>query len=235
MEVSNRNTIHINISYIFAPFQPLNRLQALQLQEAFLKKGIEIATTNYTENEVTLIRNHLNPIEIKIGIIGQQASNIGRFSINAPNPGRSLELVTQEAEDISQCIREVCGQKIQQIIKTDALIRDLYDTQSNHAFQDLWENRLSMSAKQLASFKRPVLGGGIRLFFPIMNDNKDLPQLDLRIESFLQNPKRIFIEARSSWNSIETNFDGFHPEKKFEYIEKTITTEVIQFIKGEQQ
>jgi hypothetical protein len=65
----------------------------------------------------------------------------------APNPKGTLELFIQEAEAAIDAYKEVWEASNRQIVKADATIRQLCETTSPHAFQELWESRLGQSPK----------------------------------------------------------------------------------------
>jgi hypothetical protein len=69
-----------------------------------------------------------------------------------------------------------------------------------HAFQYLWEKRLHQADDAIQIFQRAVLGGGIRLVFPPLPEVEDDALFEVKIESFLQDPSKLFVETTAGWN-----------------------------------
>lgn len=130
----------------------------LAFQQSIMLKGLEFSRVELPRNTISLTRDIPYPLQITVSTLDPQ---IGQFLVVSPQPKGSLELFTQEADAAIQAYEMVWPAQNRQIIRADATIRELYETTSQHAFQELWENRLGQSAQALAVFGRPIRGGGV--------------------------------------------------------------------------
>lgn len=120
-----------------------------------------------------------------------------------------------------------------QIIKSDATIRALYETTSEHAFQELWEKRLNQPTQALALFERPIRGGGLR-FVLEPSPNEDEPvQIEVKIESYLKDTTKIFVETQFIWIKPTAPGTPINPEKRLLLLNDYIENQVHKFLKGE--
>jgi hypothetical protein len=107
----------------------------------------------------------------------------------------------------------------------------LYETSAEHAFQELWEMRLRQPPDSLAVLGRPVLGGGLRFVMPPQPDDPEPVQIEVKIESFLRDTKKIFVETQFAWPSPMSPGAPF-PVNRLEQVNKYIEESVISFITG---
>lgn len=111
--------------------------------------------------------------------------------------GVSPEIFVSEAEAVTDIFEELWPER-RQIVARDATLRLLYDSGTDHAFQFLWEHRFGQAGQTLNAIGRPVLGGGLRLVMPpVSGESEDFTEV--KIESFLQDPSKIFIETSIKW------------------------------------
>jgi hypothetical protein len=149
-----------------------------------------------------------------------------------PEPKRSLEYFIQEAEQIIEAFEMTWPVPQRQIIKKDVALRNLYETSSDHAFRELWEGRLGQSSDLLGIFGRPVLGGGLRFVMPSQPDTP--PQVEIKIESFLKDTSKIFIEVQFFWLEPATAGQSLDPRAILLEADEFIKARVHSFMEGEQ-
>ncbi|MCL4554712.1 MAG: hypothetical protein M1565_06230 [Actinobacteria bacterium] len=90
----------------------------------------------------------------------------------------------------------------QQIVSKDVTLRYLYSISGSHAFQYLWEERLGQSDSDLAGLGGAVLGGGLRFVMPRTPGRRC--QIELKIESFLRDSEKLFIETVFTWTERDS-------------------------------
>jgi hypothetical protein len=226
MKPESRVTLYAGVNFVLAPMQPsLNKAGCLEFQQILDKYGITITKAVYSEKELNLIRERPDPLEIKIAIIGPQ---IGQLIIAAPQLGsRSLGVASAEAEDVVRAFEAAWQIPQRQILSCDATIRDLYNTDGQHAFQELWEGRLKQPADGLRTFGRAVLGGGLRFVMPAHESD---PTIEVKIESFLQNTAKIFLETQFAWPIPQKPGAPMDPENRLTTVDNYIQKEVVNFI-----
>ena len=146
--------------------------------------------------------------------------------------GCSLDLLTREAEAAVRAFEATWGKERRQIISSDAAFRDLYETSAEHAFQELWEQRLGQSAQSLAILGRPVLGGGLRFVMPPLPDEVEPLQIEVKIESFLRDTKKLFVETQFAWPAPTSPGAPFDPAGKLKQLDDYIEHVVTSFLVG---
>jgi len=227
MKPQSRLVIHAGINYIIVPPPILSNATVLAFQKAVFDNGLEFSKLDNQKNSVTIIREGPAPLQITIGT---QELQIGQLLIVSPK-GR-LNMFIEEAEAVIKAFETVWSTSTRQIIKVDATIRQLYETTSLHAFQELWEKRLGQSSKSLAAFGRPIRGGGLRFVMDPIKE--DFPvQIEVKIESFLNDTTKIFVETQFNWplpSDLGIPYDAKGRLTRLnEYVEK----EVAAFLAGE--
>jgi hypothetical protein len=145
-----------------------------------------------------------------------------------------MDLFIKEAEAAIEAYESVWPSPNRQIVHADATIRQLYETTSQHAFQELWENRLGQSAQTLSVFGRPIRGGGLRFVMDPVAE--DLPvQIEVKIESFLRDTTKIFVETQFTWPIPSAPQSPFNLRERIEKMDSYIETHVQSFISGEKK
>jgi hypothetical protein len=169
-------------------------LQKLAIPE----RGITFQQTQQQPNALALVRGN-PPLTVNLSLPGapQGATGIAQLAIISSPPQVSADEFSDSAEDVLSAYQEVWASPAQLIMR-DCVVRYLYEMPSGHAFQYLWEERLHQSADTLAAFERPILGGGLRFVMP-PRDLQEEPALDVKIESYFQNPKQLFVEVSARW------------------------------------
>ena len=122
---------------------PLISLQTiLGFQQAVINQGLEYNRIETPKNAIALLRDMPHPLQISL--ISHE-SQVGQLLVVTPQPKGSLERFVSEADAAIQAFESVWPATKPQIVHTDVTIRMLYETSSQHAFQELWESRLKQS------------------------------------------------------------------------------------------
>jgi hypothetical protein len=119
-----------------------------------------------------------------------------------------------------------------QIVAIDAAFRDLYETSAEHALMELWETRLGQSADALAVLGHPVAGGGLRLVMPPHPGQPEPLEIEVRIESFLQDTKKIWVETQFRWPRPMPPGVSLDPTRRLKEVNDYIDNELLSFIIG---
>ncbi len=226
MKPESRLTIHAGANFILVPMPPvIDKQSRLRFQELLEDVNIPITHASYGEKEISLKRENPYPLEIRVILVGPQ---IGQLLIVAPElGGRSIGGVGKEAEDVVRAFTETWAFPQRQILSCDATIRDLYDTTRDHAFQELWEGRLKQSPEAFQIFGRPVLGGGLRFVMPNVEDGS---QIEVKIESWLRDTSKLFIETQFAWPNPQKPGNPIDPEIRLNQVDNYIQNEVVKFV-----
>jgi len=226
MKRENGIPIYVGVNFVVTPAISLTLENRLKFQQQLEEIGINLSDISFDKQTSTFIALRKSPMPLEVRIFNP-APPVTQLLVVVPQiDGRSIDGVGREACDIGQAFSTVWPQR--QVIQADATIRNLYPSSQEHAFQELWEGFLKQSRESLSAFKRPVLGGGLRFVIPSMGDDPTQPQVDVKIESFLQDTQKIFIEVQCFWTQAQGN--QLDPDTKLEQVDNFIRNELMDFI-----
>lgn len=226
--LSEKRNLHFGINFLLAPTIPMDTDHALEFQRYLSNNQIDFDRTDKTEKHLRFIAVKPDPLEVTVGAPGPQ---IAQLLIVAPNPTQPSESFVQQAETICQAFSNIWRVPQRQIISRDACIRHLYQSESTHAFQFVWEKRLRQNPEDLGILGRPVLGGGLRLVLP---PNEQPPtQIEIKVESYLRDSRFLFVEMQYAWPFPIGLDEGLRPRELLQEIERYCAANVIPFIVGD--
>jgi hypothetical protein len=143
----------------------------------------------------------------------------------------SADLFSTTAGYIAQAYEDVWSVPIRQVLLSEVTLRDLYDTDGPHAFMEIWERRLQRKSEELRVFNQPIVGGGVR--FVLAPQQADQPAVDLKIESKLDNPRKIFIEVQATWQNPTLPGSPLDPSVRLSYAQEFAKERAIQWVSAE--
>ncbi|MDI9548256.1 MAG: hypothetical protein QM346_11730 [Chloroflexota bacterium] len=230
MIASSQQSIYKGINFQLAPFSGVDTRARLRFQAALLDRGIELeqAVTQEDEHHFLIIRE--KPFRIEITLAWPNAP-LAHLAILGPHGAHDGEGFEREAEAIIQAFNDVWHDPRRQIVSCDATVRDLFESSCEHAFQELWERRLKQPPQSLDVFGRPVLGGGLRFVMPSLQDGTESCQIEVKIESFLRDTKKIFVETQFVW--LQAHVGPMNPSERLKAVDDYVEQRVIPFILGE--
>lgn len=229
MKTQSRVIIHSGINFISIPVPLVTNQTFLAFQQAVISHGLEYNRVEAPKNTISLIRDTPSPLQITVSALETQ---VGQLLIVAPQPKGPLDLFIKEAEAAVEAFETIWSSSNRQIVHADATIRQLYETTSQHAFKELWENRLGQPPQALSAFGRPIRGGGLRFVMDPVQE--DLPvQIEVKIESFLLDTTKIFVETQFTWPVPSAPQSPFNVKERIEKMNDYIETHVQPFISGE--
>lgn len=231
MEGLNRESqqsIYLNVSYVIAKEWPSDTIKRLDFQRLLAQNQLDLPQTTVGLRDFTFVRTEQSPLWVKVASLGPRVSSI---SITSEYPVHSLELFCKEADAICDAYRETYLKEQCQILQCGVKIQHLYSCQ-NHAFKYLWEGRLGQAPQDFHHLGRPVLGGGLRLFMPPTSKDTEPVQIEVKIESFLRESQKMFIETVFVWPQprLLPKNQKFDPTIRLTEVEKYATSEVWEFI-----
>lgn len=231
MEAPNpqsRQSIYFNVSYIIANEWPSNPMERLDFQKLLAQNQLDFPQSRAGLRDFMLIRTEPSHLLVKIASLGPRVSNL---SISSEKPAHILDFFAREADTVCICFHEIWLNKPTQILQCGVTIRHLYSC-DEHAFKYLWEDRLGQDPQDFSYLgKRPVLGGGLRLIMPPIKE-PDPVQIEIKIESFLQELKKIFIETVFVWPQprLLPQNEKFDTANRLTKVEKYATSRVWEFL-----
>jgi hypothetical protein len=227
MNPGSRRAIHRGINFVVAPPPIINPRNHLGFQEALISRGIGFGNVSYQEQRIEIVRKP--PESINVAVIASSDQPVGQLLIVAPGPGHPLEMFIQETELIVEAFEQVWTVPQRQILKRDVSLRDLYET-DQHAFQELWETRLGQPQRALAAFGRPVQGGGLRFVMPPHGDKP--AQIEVKIESYLRDTTKFFVETQFTWPFPTPPGESFRPREYLVEVDNYANKQVLAFMLG---
>ncbi|MBE3134169.1 MAG: hypothetical protein IMZ55_11885, partial [Acidobacteria bacterium] len=161
-------------------------------------------------------------------VIGPQ---IGQLLLLAEFPQRPLDLFTKETRAVIEAYKETWGVP-KQFLSRDATIRCLYSCDNcKHAFQFLWEQLLGQTGGKTAYLGKPIWGGGLRFVMPPEEKEQPEPtQVEVKVESFLGDPEKLFVETQLSWPQPSQDDMFAKAEELLARVESYISQHVLTFL-----
>ncbi|MGH7564889.1 MAG: hypothetical protein ACREK5_10785 [Gemmatimonadota bacterium] len=172
------------------------------------EEQIEFSQIAKVDPQIRLLRAGDVRLQVQVGGVETAggAPQVGQLLIMASTDPQSSSVEAgirsghfkEEAEAICDVFETAWPEK-RQVVSKDSALRILYDAGPHHAFEYIWEHRLHQSKDALQVFGRPVLGGGLRFVIPPQPTDEDPVSIEIKVESFLRNPKKIFVETQMQW------------------------------------
>lgn len=226
----SKTTSLMHLQYLLAGHWLPERIKTVEFEKALLDNGIDFAQTNQYEKGFALSRMQPSPLQIKLESPGPQVMMLQCF---AQNPQYDLDLFCRDCHAVVSAFARTWPAEHYQVLTCTAKLHHLYSSQM-HAFQYLWENRLGQRPQDFISLgNRPVAGGGLRLLMPPHTPDGGEPvSIELRIESFLRETNKLFVETVFTWPRprILKKEDEFAPQFLMETVEQFAANEVWNFI-----
>jgi hypothetical protein len=223
---------HIGINFLLIPGATISDQSILSFQQEIRNAGLSFSTLNINpqKNGFSVIRNEPSNFQITIATIQPPVSQL---AIIAPQmPKTTVEMFYKESVAAVSAYQTVWSAPAWQIIRCDATIRELHETESDHAFKELWEKRLHQSPEGLKVLGNPVVGGGLR-FVMVSQPNEPNPvQIEVKVESFLTDAKKMFIESQFTWLQPSQPSQTINVQERLESVKKYLDENVLSFMEG---
>ncbi len=229
MRPESARFIHLGINIITIPGALMSAQTALRFQQAAIAEGLEYQDVQTAPDRVTLARTSGSHLEISAITPNPQFLQL---LVVAPEPKYALTSFAADVVAATAAFSRVWSVESRQIISVDAAIRELYEISATHAFQELWESRLGQTNEGLATFGRPVLGGGLRLVLAPLPNEANPVQIEVKIESFLQDASKMFVETQFRWTNPLEAGAPYDPKQYLDEMYAFITTKIREFMTG---
>jgi hypothetical protein len=226
----SRTSIYYGITYVLAMPWSGDKAAAVDFQKALLDNELDFSQTNIQPNLFTLLRREHSNLQVRLESLGPQVSSV---QISSTKPEYELEMFVKEAKAVCRAYQQTWQQRDCQVINCNAKIQHLYSCR-DHAFKYLWETRLAQEPDDFRCLgNRPVAGGGLRLVMPPYASAGQEPcSIEIRMESFLREPKKLFVETIFVWPRprLLRKDENFDPKDRLETVEKYAAEEVWAFL-----
>ncbi len=224
MALRGKKELHYGVGCIVAPMTLGDSAKCRDFEDVLAKAGLEFDKKETLPNGFVFVRtkNDKN-LQLRIVVPGPRVAQI---ILVAPNPGVAFGAFGREAGSACKAMAEVWP-SVKTVVQREVTIRHLYDAEGEHAFKFLWEKRLGQKREDLDVFGR-VLGGGIRLVVPPTQEQRT--QLNIRVESYLKDSRKLFVEVQCHWPNPVPVEEGLKPQELLESVDRVIDTQVAKFI-----
>lgn len=237
MNIDTRRTIHLGVNFILAPAPDVSSSRHLEFQGALAAEKVEFTKTARVGPQAVLVREEgPKRFQVQFGPLPNQPAPVGQLlmiaTANAASPaveaGVSDKVFNTEASVVTDVFYKVWTER-RQVVGRDATLRFLIDSGAQHALQYLWETRFSQQKGSLNVFGRPVLGGGLRFMLPLTPEHEEI--VEIKVESFLADPSKIFLETTLKWPKPLTE-EKMDPESMVSALNAYTDEHVIPFLMG---
>lgn len=230
IQKNTKTTSYFGIQYLLAGNWRPDRHNLVEFEKALINNGLDFSQTQLSDKSFVLIRSESSPLQIKLESSGPQVMSI---HITAQNPAYDLEMFCRDVEAVISAFQSTWPADQYQLLNTTGKIHHLYSSQT-HAFKYLWETRLCQQAEDFKALgSRPVAGGGLRLLMPPHSvDGAEPVSIELRIESFLRETNKLFVETVFTWPRprMINSDEPFGPHAAMAQIERFAAEDVWNFI-----
>jgi len=223
----SRQTLYMGIHFVIAPAPRIKPQTNLKFQQSLVEHGIEFVNVAFREHEILIERPTPTPLVIRV--LATRPPAIGELVVVAPQSGSGLELFVKESEAVIEAFRATWPAK-RQVLASDVTFRDFYETSAPHAFQELWEEFLGQSRDDLSTLGWSIQGGGLRFVVPPNPGDPEPVEIQLRIESFLQDTKKIWVESIFKWVQPMPPGTPMDSRSRLSQVDHYVENHVVPFI-----
>jgi hypothetical protein len=180
----------------FAPPPELSAALALGFQQKLAER--EIVFQQVQQGDTGLMLSRHTPEPLQVNLTRAAPNPVGQLGIGSERPQGELAEFAATAELVIDAYAETWSVPAQ-LLARNCVVRYLYHVEGEHAFKYLWEKRLGQKEAAIGKLSRPILGGGLRFFMPARAEVHDDSTIDVRIESFFQDARQLFVETQALW------------------------------------
>lgn len=230
MKKFSEQLIHIGIGFRTLPGVVISNQNLLKFQQEINSNGLEFTKVDKApdNSKIAIIRELPSPLQIMVVV---QEPPIAQLIIIAPLPKTTKDLFIDEVEAVIKAYENTWPADHRVVVHSDGAIRELLEASGeyDHAFQEIWEKRLNQPAESLKIFGKPIQGGGLRFVLTPIPGETDPVQIEVKIESYLQDTKKIFVETLFNWFAQTP----LKPRERIISMDAYVKDHVHKFILGE--
>lgn len=227
MKENSRQVLYFGINLVSIPAIIIDKEKSIEFQKAINNQGLDFNVAKPLKDRIIIQRD--GPTSLEISAITPQNQPFSQLIVNSNKPATS-ELFIAETEAAARAYQEVWPANPRQLIGADATIRELHEATDVHAFKEIWESRLGQSDESLQTFNKLIRGGGLRFILDPKPDEDDPVQVEVRVESYFNNVKKIYLETIFRWLRPSGEFDT---RDKLLNMNDYINSHVIKFLRGD--
>jgi hypothetical protein len=223
----SRQTIYAAINYVVVPAPRVDSQYRLKYQQALSERGIEY--DNVALQGLQLLVRRVQAPSLVVRVVGAAQGAVGQLGVVGPGPAVDVELFLREVEAVGEAYGLAWGQN-GQIISLDVTLRDLFECSGKSAFEEIWVDKLGRTQSELAPFGRSVDGGGVRLVMRPDAASPDPTEAQVRIESFLHQRERLWIETIFKWVKPRSFIEGMNARLPISTVSDFVESAVVDYL-----
>jgi hypothetical protein len=230
MKKFSEQLFHLGISFLTLPGITISNQTSLKFQQELNSSGLEFTKVDKSPDNkmIAILRETPSPLHI---IVSMQQPPAAQLTVLAPKPKTTKDLFIDEVEAVTSAYQSTWPVNVRQVVHSDGALRELIEASGGvaHAFQELWEMRLKQSGDSLKIFGKPVRGGGLRFVLDPLPNETDPVQIEVKIESYLQDTRKIFVETIFNWFAQTP----INPRDRINSMDEFVKNRVHKFLSGE--
>ena len=234
----SRQTVQFTVGFLIGPALELDEERIAAFRARLEEEDIRFEHAEHADSTLVLARNAPSSLQVQIasGQVGGGAEPVPVTQIViATAIGQDVAVAAvadfaDAAHEVTDVARDVWPE-MEYVLGWNTGIRSLFASSTEHSFQYLWEQRLGQDTQELSVFGRPILGGGLRLMFPPGQAEGEHYQAEVRVESFLEDVRRLYVEVNLASGTPEP-INALNPTVLIQGTESFLNDRVIPFLMG---
>lgn len=237
----SRQTIQFTVGFLIGPALTLDEERIAAFRARLEEEDIRFDHFEHVDSTVVLARNAPSSLQVQIvsGQVGNAAEPVPVTQIviatvvGQESPVAAVAEFAEAAHEVTDVARDLWPE-MEYVLGWNTGVRSLFAASTEHSFQYLWEQRLGQDTQELSVFGRPILGGGLRLMFPPGQAEGDQYQAEVRVESFLEDVRRLYVELNLAHGNPEP-INTLNPTVLIQATEAFMEERLLPFLRmGEQ-
>lgn len=237
----SRQTIQFTVGFLIGPALELDEERIAAFRARLEEEDIRFEHAEHADSTLVLARNAPSSLQVQIA-----SGQVGGGP--EPVPVTQIVIATAIAQDVAvaavgdfaDAAHEVTDvardvwPEMEYVLGWNTGVRSLFASSTEHSFQYLWEQRLGRDTQELSVFGRPILGGGLRLMFPPGQAEGEHYQAEVRVESFLEDVRRLYVEVNLAHGNPEP-INALNPTTLIQATEAFMDERVLPFLRLAEQ
>ncbi len=237
----SRQTIQFTVGFLIGPALELDEQRVAAFRARLEEEDIRFEHAEHADSTLVLARTAPSSLQVQIvsGQVGAAAEPVPVTQIviatviGQDSPVAAMAEFADAAHEVTDVVRDLWPE-MEYVLGWNTGVRSLFASSTEHSFQYLWEQRLRQDTQELSVFGRPILGGGLRLMFPPGQDEGEHFQAEVRVESFLEDVRRLYVELNLA-NGNPEPINALNPTVLIQATEAFMDERVLPFLLGGEQ
>ena len=231
----SRQTIQLNAGFVVSPALALDEDRVAAFRARLAEEGVEFEQAEQADGSVVLVRFQPSSLQVQLNTMqmdGPEPTLVTQIvllaAVGPDSPVPSPQDFADLAHEVTDAARDAWPE-MEQVLGWSTGTRTLFAARTEHSFQYLWEHRLGQPIDSLGVFGRPVLGGGVRLMFPAGEGPGEQFQAEVRVETFLEDVRWLFVELNLASGAPEP-ISAMNPTALVQTSEDFLVNRVLAFL-----